>query len=178
MEKIKIERGGKNNMNVSVIGGADGPTSIFISEKIGSSWINIFGLVIVILILLPNILYAVKFHGLENKCKNKTMIIIEQIGRYLSIFLSIFNIGLIEFGFSSVEAFIVYFVGNTILMISYWIIWCQYFKNMVLWKSITLAIIPTAIFLLSGITLRHYLLVTSAIVFGIGHIYVTYQNAK
>ncbi|QNU68829.1 hypothetical protein EHE19_009750 [Ruminiclostridium herbifermentans] len=144
----------------------------------GLSWINIFGLIIVILILIPNIIYAVKFHGLPNKCKNKPMNIIEQVGRYLTIFFSVFNIGLAEFGFSSVEAFIVYFIGNTILIIIYWIFWCLYFKKMVLWKSIALAIIPTAIFLLSGITLRHYLLVLSAIIFGIGHIYVTYQNAK
>ena len=41
-----------------------------------------------------------------------------------------------------------------------------------------LAIIPICMFLLSGITLRHMLLVVSAVVFGIGHIYITYQNAK
>lgn len=34
-----------------------------------------------------------------------------------------------------------------------------------------LAIIPICMFLLSGITLRHVLLVVSAVVFGIGHIY-------
>ncbi len=165
-------------MNVSVIGGSDGPTSIFVAGKIGPSWLNIFGLVIVILMLLPNIIYAVKIHGIENKCKNKVMNIIEQIGRFSSMFLIIFNIGLAESGFSSVEAFVIYFVGNTIFLIIYWIIWILYFKKMILWKSMTLAIIPTAIFLLSGITLRHYLLVISAIVFGIGHVYVTYQNAK
>lgn len=165
-------------MNYNVIGGADGPTSIFIIGNISSSWINIFGLVIMILMLIPNIIYAMKFQGLENKCKNKPMNILEQIGRYLSMLLITFNIGLAEFGFSSVEAFIIYFIGNTILMIIYWIIWSLYFKKMNLWKSIVLAIIPTAIFLLSGITLRHYLLVLSAIIFGIGHIYVTYQNAK
>ena len=165
-------------MHDNLIGGADGPTSIFIAGKIGPSWINIFGLVIVILMLLPNIIYAVKFHGLANKCKNKTMNIIEQIGRYSSMFLIIFNIGVVEFGFSSTEAFIIYFIGNTILIIVYWIIWSMYFKKRILWKSMVLAIIPTAIFLLSGVTLRHYFLVISAIFFGIGHIYVTYQNAK
>lgn len=164
--------------DIAVIGGADGPTAVFVSGKIGPSWINLFGLVIVILMLLPNIIYAVKFHGLENKCKNKIMNIIEQIGRYSSMFLIVFNIGIAEFGFSSVEAFIICFVGNILLIIAYWIIWMLYYKKMILWKSMALAIIPTVIFLLSGITLRHYFLVVSAIVFGIGHIYVTYQNAK
>lgn len=165
-------------MSVSVIGGADGPTSILLERKIGLGWISIFGLLIVIVMLLPNIIYAVKFRGMENKCKNKAMNIIEQIGRYASMFLIIFNIGLDKHGFSSPEAFIFYFVGNIILLIAYWIIWILYFKKMILWKSIALAIIPTAIFLLSGITLSHYLLVISAIFFGIGHVYVTYQNTK
>ncbi|MBH1942141.1 hypothetical protein I5677_14660 [Mobilitalea sibirica] len=165
-------------MSVSVIGGADGPTSIFLTENYGPSWINIFGLVIVILILLPNIMYAFKFRGVENKCKNKVMNIIEQIGRYASMFLMIFNIGLTEFGFSSPEAFVFCFVGNTLLLTAYWIIWMLYFKKITFWKSMALAIIPTIIFLLCGITLGHYWLVLSAIVFGVGHIYVTYQNAR
>lgn len=165
-------------MNVSVIGGADGPMSILISDKTGQGWINIFGLIILILILLPNIIYAVKFHNAENKCKNKAMNILEQIGRYSSMALMAFNIGIAEFGFSSVKAFVIYYIGNIILLIAYWFSWLLYFKKRTLPISMALAIIPTAIFLLSGITLRHFLLVLSAVVFGIGHVYVTYQNAK
>ncbi|HKM03852.1 MAG TPA: hypothetical protein VJZ04_04550 [Lachnospiraceae bacterium] len=165
-------------MNDNVIGVVKNPTSIFIAEKIVPNWINIFGLIIVILIMLPNIMYAVKFHDLENKCKNKTMNLIEQIGRYSSMFLIIFHIGIAEFGFASAEAFVIYLIGNIIFIIVYWIIWGLYFKKIVLWKSMILAIIPTAIFLLSGITSRNYLLVISAILFGTGHLYVTYQNAK
>ena len=165
-------------MNEIVIGGVNASISIVNIGNFCPSWINIFGLVIVILLLLPNIIYEMKFHEIGNKCKNKTMNIIEQIGRYSSMFLMIFNIGVAEFGFSLAEVFIIYFVGNTFLMIAYWIIWGLYFKKRVLWRSMVLAIIPTVIFLLSGITLRHYLLVISAIVFGIGHIYVTYQNVK
>lgn len=165
-------------MSGSVIGGADGPTSILLERIVGLRWINIFGLFIVIVMLLPNAIYAVKFRGMKNKCKNKAMIIIEHIGRYASMFLIIFIIGLNKFEFPSPEAFIIYFVGNIILLIAYLIIWILYFKKMTLWKSIALAIIPTAIFLLSGITLRHDLLVISAIFFGIGHVYVTYQNTK
>lgn len=165
-------------MSTSVIGGADGPTTILLDSSNGLRWINIYGLLIVIVMLLPNIIYAVKFRGMENKCKNKVMNIIEQIGRYASMFLMIFMIGLDKLGFSSPEAFIIYFVGNIILLIAYWIIWILFFIKKNLWKSIALALIPTAIFLLSGITLRHYLLVISAVFFGIGHVYVTYQNAK
>ena len=165
-------------MHTTVIGGSDGPVSILIAENSKAGWINLFGLVIVILMLLPNIIYAVKFHGIENKCKDKVMNWIEQIGRYSSMFFIIFNIGLAEFGFPSAEAYITYFVGNTIFIILYWCIWILYFHKITFWKSMALAIIPTAIFLLSGITSRHYLLVISAVAFGIGHVYVTYHNAR
>lgn len=165
-------------MSISIIGGADGPTSIFLAETTGPDWFNILGFVIVILMLLPNIIFALKHRGMENKCKNKVMNFIEQIGRYASMFLMIFNIGFAELGFASSEAFVIYLFSNITLLIAYWIIWLLYFKKMILWKSMALATIPTVIFLLSGITLRHYLLVISAIIFGIGHIYVTYQNAK
>lgn len=165
-------------MNINVIGGADGPTSIFVAGQLGPRWIDIVGLVIVLLIMLPNIVYAVKFHGLENKCKNRGMNILEQIGRYASMFFMTFHIGLAEFGFSSVETFIIYMIGNVIFIIAYWIIWITYFVNVKFWKSMALAIIPTIIFLTSGISSRRYLLVVSAIIFGIGHVYVTYQNTK
>ena len=42
----------------TIIGGADGPTSIFLAEKTG--WLNIFGLILVVLLLIPNIIYAIK----------------------------------------------------------------------------------------------------------------------
>lgn len=37
---------------------------------------------------------------------------------------------------------------------------------------------PTAIFLLSGMLLRYIPLSIAAVIFGIGHIYVTNENAK
>jgi hypothetical protein len=165
-------------MSANIIGGADGPTSIILGEHIGPDWLNIYGLLIVILMMVPNIVYAMKFRDVENRCKNKVMMSLEQIGRYASMFLMIFHIGLAERGFSSSKVFVVFIVGNTILLIAYWIIWMLYVKKIVLWKCIALAMIPTVIFLFSGITSRHYLLVISGIIFGIGHGYVTYHNAK
>lgn len=164
------------NSSFSIIGGADGPTSIFLAGRIGISWLNIWGLIIIVLLLVPNIIYAVKEKNQENKCSNKYMNILEQIGRYGSMFLMVFNIGLAEFGFSSVGAFIVYMFGNILLMISYWFIWVLYFKKKTYWKQIALALIPTGIFLLSGITMLHFLLIIFAVIFGIGHLYVTNKN--
>ena len=139
-------------------------------------WLNIFGLILVVLILVPNIIYAFKFRDQQNKCTNKIMNIIEQVGRYGCMFLMIFNIGIAEFGFASKAMFLVYLIGNATLLISYWIIWILYFKKQTYWEQLALAIIPTCLFLLSGITIQHYLLVIWSVIFGIGHIFVTNKN--
>lgn len=165
-------------MSYSLIGGADGPTSVFIAGRLGVDWINIMGIAIVVLILLPNIVYAVKFRGVTNKCTNKIMNLLEQIGRYGAMIFMVFNIGLVEFGFPSVGAFLIYLIGNVALLLAYWIIWLLYFANQKPWKSMALAIIPTMIFFISGVTLLHIPLIICAVIFGVGHIYVTYKNTK
>ena len=165
-------------MSYGYIGGADGSTSVFLAGKLGVSWLNVFGLIFVILLLIPNIIYAVKYHDVENLCKNKVMNMLEQIGRYGSMFLMVFNIGIAEFGFASTNTFLIYFLGNILLMLAYWTVWIIFFVNPSMWNRIALAIIPTLLFLLSGCTLRHIFLIITAIIFGIGHIYVTYVNAK
>lgn len=165
-------------MSYNIIRGSDGPTSIFLAGKLGAGWINIIGLIIMALILLPNIIYAVKFKNVENKCKNKAMNLIEQIGRYCSMFFMVLPIGISEFGFKMSGSFITYLVGNTILLAAYWFIWILFFIKQDFQKQMLLAILPVCILLLSGITLEHILLIVSGIIFGIGHIYVTYQNTK
>ncbi len=139
--------------------------------------INLFGFIIVAIMLIPNIIYGIKFKGLENKCTNKAMNIIEQVGRYGSMVLMVLPLFVWEFGFSSVFMMLVYVLGNGILLLAYLIIWVFYFKKQTVGKAMTLAIIPTCIFLLSGLTLYHWTLVVAAVIFGIGHIYVTYQNS-
>ena len=165
-------------MDFSYIGGADGPTSILIAGQVGGNWLNFFGLIIVIFILIPNIIYAIKFKDATNKCTNKVMNVLEQIGRYACMIFMVFNVGLAKFGFASVEEFLIYFLGNTILLLAYWIIWILFFIKQSSWKSMALAIIPVCIFLICGVTLRHVWLVISAVVFAVGHIFVTMQNSK
>ena len=101
---------------------------------------------------------------------------LEQIGRYGCMFLMIFNIGILEFSFSSIGMFLFYTVGNVVLLIAYWIIWMLFFQKQDNWKRMALAIIPTVLFLMSGMALRHILLIIMAVIFGIGHIYVTKAN--
>ena len=42
-------------------------------------WINVFGAVIVLLMMIPNIIYAIKNKDAKNLCANRFMNTIEQI---------------------------------------------------------------------------------------------------
>ena len=139
-------------------------------------WINLFGAGIVVLMLLPNILYAIKNKDEKNLCTNRVMNLIEQIGRYACIVLMWFPLLVWEFGFASVAAMLLYFVGNGALLAAYWIGYLIYFKKKNAGLALALAILPACIFLLSGLLLRHWLLVGFACLFAVGHIYVTYRN--
>ena len=140
-------------------------------------WINIFGAVIVILMLIPNIVYAIKNKGEKNHCTNLFMNIIEQIGRYACIVLMWLPLLVWKFGFASVFEMILYLTCNGIFLAVYWITFAIYLNRKSLQLALVLAIVPACIFIFSGILLRHWLLAGFAILFAVGHIYVTYRNA-
>ena len=140
-------------------------------------WINIFGAVIVILMLIPNIVYAIKNKGEKNYCTNLFMNIIEQIGRYACIVLMWLPLVVWKFGFASVFEMMLYLTCNGIFLAVYWIAFAVYMNRKSLQLALVLAIVPACIFIFSGILLRHWLLAGFAILFAVGHIYVTYKNA-
>ena len=46
-------------------------------------WFNYYGLIIIAIIMIPNIIFAIKHkEGFANKYQNKAVEIMEQIGRY------------------------------------------------------------------------------------------------
>ena len=140
-------------------------------------WINVFGAVIVVLMLIPNIVYAIKNKGEKNLCANRFMNVVEQVGRYACIVLMWFPLLVWKFGFASVLEMMLYMACNGMLLAAYWIAFAFYMKRRTVRLAIVLAVLPSCIFLLSGILLQHWLLVAFAILFAIGHIYVTYKNA-
>lgn len=160
---------------MGIIGGADGP-QVYITSSAG--WLNAAGLAVVALMLLPNIFYALKHKNTQNHCKSKWINLFEQIGRYGCMLLMVFHIGIKEFGFRSPEGLVAYLIGNAVLLLLYWAVWMVYFKRPGRLAAYMLAVLPALIFLLCGLTLRHWLLVGFAAVFGIAHIAVTYINRK
>ena len=93
-------------------------------------WFNIFGLIFIVIIMIPNIIYAIKCKdGFANKWQNKTVELLEQIGRFGCFGFMIINIPGTWFGWWSDEAFAVYLMVDVILILLYCAIWMLCFKK-------------------------------------------------
>jgi len=141
-------------------------------------WINLVGAVIVILLLIPNIVYAIRNKAGKNLCTNKYINLMEQIGRYTCIVLMWLPLFVWEFGFANVSEMLIYLAGNGILLAAYWSVFARYLKKKTARRALILAVLPACIFFLSGLLLRHWLLAGFSILFAVGHIYVTQKNAN
>ena len=142
------------------------------------NWINIFGGVIVALMLIPNKIYALKNKEETPEKSNIIIRIIEQVGRYACMLLMIVPLFVGEFGFSPLEFMFNYLIGNLILLVFYYIFWVLFAKNKSLDKALALAAIPTLIFINSAISVKHWTLLVFALIFGASHVYITYINNK
>lgn len=142
-------------------------------------WLNFYGLIFIAVIMIPNIVFAVKCKdGFENKCNNKFVEAVEQIGRFGCFGFMIINIPGTWFGWWSDEAFAVYLAADVILVLLYCIIWIVCFKKNSVFRALALSIIPSILFLFSGIMSRSVLLIIAAILFAPAHIAISYKNAK
>lgn len=142
-------------------------------------WLNVFGLVMVAVIMIPNILFAMKCKdGFVNKWNNKSVETVEQIGRFGCFGFMIINIPGTWFGWWSDEAFAVYLVVDAVLVTLYCVIWAVCFRKSSVFRSLALSIIPSVLFLFSGIMSRSILLTIAAVLFAPSHILISYQNAK
>ena len=142
-------------------------------------WFNIFGLAFITAIMIPNIIFAVKHKdAFENKYKNKAIEYAEQIGRFGCFGFMIFNIPTAWFGWWSDEAFAVYLIMNASLIALYIVVWIICWHKNNTFRALALSIIPSTVFLFSGIMSRSVLLILSALLFAPTHILISYKNVK
>ncbi len=141
-------------------------------------WFNYYGLAVMAIIMIPNIVYAVK-HANDgcDTCNNKAVIIAEQIGRYGCFVFMIFNIPYTYFGFWFDNALVVYLSVNGALCLAYLIFWviCRNGNDKL--KALSLSIIPSCVFLFCGIVVASIPLVVFAVVFAVNHILISYKNS-
>lgn len=141
-------------------------------------WINPYGLFFMAVILIPNMVFAVKCpQGFENAWENKTVERLEQIGRFGCFGFMIVHIPGTWFGFPSDEAFAIYLIANAALIACYCLVWIICFRKNSIFRALALSILPSLVFLLSGILRRSPLLILSALLFAPCHILLSYKNA-
>ena len=142
-------------------------------------WFNVFGLIFITIIMIPNIIYAIKCKdGFVNKFQNKTVELLEQVGRFGCFGCMIFNIPGTWLGWWSDEAFAVYLVVDVVLIALYCMIWAICFKKNTVFRALALSVLPSIVFLFSGIMSRSVLLIASAVLFAPCHILISYKNAR
>lgn len=142
-------------------------------------WFNVFGLIFIVVIMIPNIVFAIKCKGgFNNKWSNKYVEVIEQVGRFGCFGFMIINIPGTSFGWRSDEAFALYLIVDAILVMLYCSVWVIYFRRNSVFRALTLSIIPSILFLFSGIMNRSVLLIIASVLFAPSHIVISYKNAK
>jgi len=140
-------------------------------------YINILGLVAIIVMMIPNVIFA-KIHpeGFENHFHNKSLEAFEQIGRIGTFLLMIINLPWGYFGFVG-EAKTIYLIVNSSLLALYILGWIVCWNRFPILKAYWLSIVPSLIFIVSGITQRYILLTAFALLFAACHIAVSLKNS-
>ena len=140
-------------------------------------WINIFGLIFMTLVMIPNILFAIRCkEGFANRWHNRFVELMEQIGRFGCFGFMVFNIPGTCFGWWSEEAFAVYLIADGFLVLLYCALWLLLWKKNNLFRALSLSVIPSVLFLLSGVMSRSILLTLSALLFAPCHILISCKN--
>ena len=142
-------------------------------------WFNVFGLVIMIIIMIPNVIFMARNKdGFENNCKNRAVKIIEQIGRIGCFIFMIFNIPNTGFGFRSGGAFVAYLIIDSVLVLAYCVSWIIFRGKRGRARSLALSVLPSAVFLFSAALSNSYPLLAFSILFAPTHILISYKNAE
>lgn len=142
------------------------------------NWFNYYGLIFVALIMIPNIVYGIIHKDRTvNIYKNRSAMIFEQISRYACMFFMIFNIPYTWTGFYFMFGEAIYLIINALLIISYCIIWIITWKRKGIVKALLLSIIPSMIFIFSGIMIASIPLIIFSIIFASTHILISVKNA-
>ena len=141
-------------------------------------WFNYYGLAIVAILMLPNIVFAATHRdGFLNAYRNKAAEILEQVGRYACLIFMVFNVPYLYCDLWFEHALIVYLSVNGGLLAAYLVFWIVFWSRDGKLKALSLSILPTLLFLFCGVMLLHIPLLLFSVPFAVNHILISYQNA-
>ena len=136
--------------------------------------VNIYGLIFAVLLALPHIIYRRRHRIDTGVYQNRAMYYIDRMGRFGSLFLMSFNIGILEKGFTEPKILMERFwlISTAVMTLCYLLIWLMFYKNEKKTTAYALAFISAFIIVFSGILQVKTLLFTFGLVYLAGELYV------
>lgn len=142
-------------------------------------WFNFIGLIFVLVLLIPNIVFAVTHKdGFENGWHNKAVELFEQIGRFGCFILMFVSVPSLTRGFWFSGAETAYVILGSVLLFLYCLGWVVFWKESSVRKALLLSVIPSVLFIESGIFTLNIPLIVFSVIFAACHITLSYKNAK
>lgn len=139
---------------------------------------NLFGLLLMAAILVPNILFARRHpEAFTAPPQNKLLETLEQIGRFSCFGFMVINLPGAVWGFWFPCSREVYFTYGIALTALYCLIWALCFEKATLFRALALSFLPSLLFLGSGVLLRSLPLILSALLFAPCHILISVRSA-
>lgn len=143
-----------------------------------NKYVNFWGLVFVVIILIPNIVFSMTCKdGFENRYQNKLVETLEQIGRFGCFFSMFIMIPYMNKGYWFQQGKMIYLILGFLLVGLYCLGWIVFWKENSIRKSLYLSIVPSLLFLESGVVSGNILLLIFAVIFAPCHILISYWNA-
>lgn len=143
------------------------------------SWFNFIGFIFVAVILIPNIIFAIgNENGFQNFYHNKTVETLEQIGRFGCFIFMFLTPPFLCLGFKSDGIRLAYIIIGTAISVLYCLGWIVFGKESSVKKSLVLSILPSILFLESGILSLNFPSIILSLIFAPCHILISYKNAK
>ena len=140
-------------------------------------WFNLTGLIFVVVLLIPNIIYAAtNKDGFADKYHNKLIEAGEQIGRFGCFILMFIQPSFVTLGYIYDGAQTLYLILGIVLLALYCGGWIVFRKGNSMAKALALSILPSVLFLESGILTLNIPLIVLSVVFAICHITISYKN--
>lgn len=140
-------------------------------------WFNLTGLIFVVVLLIPNIIYAVtNKDGFADNYHNKFIKAGEQIGRFGCFILMFIQLPFVTLGYIYDGAQTLYLILGIVLLALYCGGWIVFRKGNCMAKALTLSILPSVLFLESGILTLNIPLIVLSVVFAICHITISCKN--
>ena len=142
------------------------------------NWFNWIGLIIIAMIMLPNVVYSIRKKEEFSNAICKTLMVFEQIGRFGCIIFMTFNLPYTYFNFWFNHALLVYIIINAVLTLTYVALFFATWNQKSWFKVISLSLLPSLIFLFSGVALINIPLIIFAVIFTTCHVMVSVKNFK